>query len=196
VPGEGQNQSKKPLVVSFWGSLGAERMNEAMAEFIKLNIDAGRFDHIHATGGSEDGVREMKNRLKSLGVSEDLPQGIEIRQYIDDMPTVMAMADIALCRAGASTIAELTIMGKPAILVPSPYVTNNHQEENAKQLQKAGGAVMLSEKDCTGKKLFDTVTSILEDKDKLRSMGEAQLTLANPDAAAKIVELVIGLLRS
>ena len=193
APVPGSKQGEKPLVVSFWGSLGAGRMNEAMAEFIKLNIDARLFDHIHATGGGENSVLEMKGRLESLGAPGDLPRGIEIRRYIDDMPEVMAMADIVLRRAGASTIAELAIMGKPAILVPSPYVTNNHQEENAKQLQKAGGAVMLPEKGCTGKALFDTVASILGDKEKLRNMSEAQKTLAVPGAAAKIVELIISL---
>jgi UDP-N-acetylglucosamine--N-acetylmuramyl-(pentapeptide) pyrophosphoryl-undecaprenol N-acetylglucosamine transferase len=163
----------KPLVVSFWGSLGAE--------LIRLNIGGGRFRHIHATGG------------KAINVGGALPQDIEIREYIDDMPALMAAADIILCRAGASTIAELTAAGKPAVLVPSPYVTNNHQEENAKQLQKAGGAVMLLEKGCTGEKLYDTVASILEDADKLKSMSAAQKALGIPDAAGKIVEMIIAM---
>ena len=192
-----EHQEGKPLVVSFWGSLGAERMNEAMAEFIKLNADGGRFNHIHATGGSGGrGIREMQNRLKVLGVPDRLPQGIDIREYIDDMPSVMAAASLVLCRAGASTIAELTAMGKPAVLVPSPYVTNNHQEENAKQLQKAGGAEMLLEKDCTGEKLYDTVSQILDDTEKLSLMSEAQKTLSAPDATKKIVELIIAVCES
>ena len=189
-----QTQRTKPLVVSFWGSLGAARMNEEMAEFIKHNISNGTptFDHIHATGGTQESVTAMLNRLKSLGVTEDLPPGIEIRQYIDDMPTVMASADIVLCRAGASTIAELTVVGKPAILVPSPNVTDNHQEENAKQLQKVGGAVMLLEKDCTGKTLYSAVMEVLRDGDKLKKMSDAQRTLGAPNAAKKIVELIVS----
>jgi len=183
----------KPLVVSFWGSLGAARMNEAMAEFIKLNIDSGHamFNHIHATGGKKDSVEAMKNRLKNLGAPDDLPSGIEIREYIDDMPSVMASADIVLCRAGASTIAELTVMGKPAVLVPSPYVTDNHQEENAKQLQKTGGAVMLLEKDCTGQVLYDTVSEGLMNKEKLAKMSAAQRALGTLGAAEKIVDLIV-----
>ena len=191
-PESAERSDGKPLVVSFWGSLGAERMNEAMAEFIKLNADSGRFDHIHATGSSGGrGMREMQSQLKILGVPDRLPQGIEIREYIDDMPSVMAAASLVLCRAGASTIAELTAMGKPAVLVPSPYVTNNHQEENAKQLQKAGGADMLLEKDCTGEKLYDTVSQILDDSERLSKMSEAQKILSAPDATKKIVDLII-----
>jgi UDP-N-acetylglucosamine--N-acetylmuramyl-(pentapeptide) pyrophosphoryl-undecaprenol N-acetylglucosamine transferase len=182
----------KPLVISFWGSQGAERMNRTITEFIKLNIDTGKFNHIHATG-SKNSVQETKERLKQLGGPDDLPAGIEIKEYIDDMPSIMAAADLILCRSGASTIAELTVMGKPAVLVPSPYVTNNHQEENAKQLQKAGGAVLLPEKDCTGETLFNTVSAILEDRDMLSKMSEAQKKLAAPDAVEKIVEVVLSL---
>lgn len=187
-----RDHGAKPLVVSFWGSQGAEYMNEAISEFIKLNIDKGQFDHIHATGKA-GGVQEMMKRLKRLGVPDDLPLGIEIREYIDDMPSVMAAADIVLCRAGASTLAELTMLGKPAVLAPSPYVTNNHQEENAKQIQKAGGAIMILEKDCTGARLFDEVSTLLNDKDTLKKMSEAQKTLATPDAVEKIVKIVLEL---
>ena len=187
-----QEIESKPLVVSFWGSQGAERMNEIIAEFIKLNIDNGQFNHIHATGKA-GGSQEMKNRLKRQGLPDSLPPGIEIRDYIDDMPSVMAAADIALCRSGASTLAELTVMGKPAVLVPSPYVTNNHQEENAKQLQKAGGAIMLPEKDCTGEILYNTVLTLLKDKDRLAEMSDAQKNLATPNAGEKIVEIVLEL---
>ena len=182
----------KPLIVSFWGSLGAERMNAALAEFIKCNIDDGRFNHIHATGGGKDGQELMISRLDNFGISGALPAGIEVRAYIDDMPAVMAAADIVLCRAGASTIAELTVMGKPAVLVPSPYVTNNHQEENAKQVQNAGGAVMIKEQDCTGRGIYEVVAAILGDGDVLTKMSEAQKALAVPNAAAKIVELIIS----
>ena len=181
----------RPLVVSFWGSLGAAHMNEKMAEFIKLNVDSGLCSHIHAAGG-QSSVEKLNKLLENLGVSEPLPRGIEIREYIDDMPLVMAAADIVLCRAGASTVAELTALGKPAVIVPSPYVTNNHQEENAKQLENAGGAVMLLEKDCTGAILYDTVLSILRDKDRFQSMSEAQKAMGDPGASLKIAELIIS----
>ena len=186
------NAGAKPLVLSFWGSQGAERMNKTTAEFIKLNIDSGRFDHIHAAGNGKN-VSETKNRLKDLGAPEALPDGVEIKEYIDDMPSAMAAADLVLCRAGASTLAELTVMWKPAVLVPSPYVTNNHQEKNARQLEKAGGAVMLPEKDCTGETLFETVATLLDDKERLAGMAASQRALAVPDAAERIVREVLKL---
>jgi UDP-N-acetylglucosamine--N-acetylmuramyl-(pentapeptide) pyrophosphoryl-undecaprenol N-acetylglucosamine transferase len=181
----------KPLIVSFWGSLGAELMNEVMADFIKLNVDSGHFRHIHATGKS-GGAESMRNKLKRLGAAGDLPAGIDIREYIYDMPLAMAAADVVLCRAGASTIAELALMGKPAVLVPSPFVANNHQVENAKQIQKAGGAIMLMEKKCTGASLYETVFSLLKDRDKLKRMSEAQKSIATPGAAERIAKLVVA----
>ena len=180
----------KPLIVSFWGSLGAEHMNEMMAEFIKLNTDHGLYDHIHATG-RKGGVGIMKSRLEHLGAPYELPPGIEIREYIEDMPSVMAAADVILCRAGASTLAELAVAGKPAVLVPSPYVTNNQQVENARQMQKAGGAIMLAEKDCTGRVLYETISSLLCDKDRYSKMSDAQIAIGVPDSAERIVELVL-----
>ena len=183
-----------PLVLSFWGSLGAERMNEIIAEFIMLNSKNRKFDHIHATG-KKGGQEEMKNRLGTLGVTQELPHWIEVREYIDDIEPIMAAADIVLCRAGGSTIAELTAMGKPAILVPSPYVSNNEQDINARQLEKAGGAVVIEEKSCSGKILFDTVLKILNDDSALAGMSDAQKKLGVPDAAEKIVDLIVSLVK-
>lgn len=181
----------KPLVVSFWGSLGAQHMNEIMAEFISLNIKKARFDHIHSTGKS-GGLELLNKELLLDGLPEDLPSGIDIREYIDDMPKVMSEADVILCRAGGSTIAELTAIGKPAVLIPSPYVTNDQQVRNAEQVQKHGGAVMLLEKDCTGRILFDAVSSIIDDENTMKSMSEAQKALGFPDAAKRIAAIIIG----
>ena len=182
------------LVVSFWGSLGAERMNDMMADFIKLNAQAGLFDHIHAAGKKES-ADMMRSKLKKLGMPDVMPQGTSLVEYIHDMQSVMAAADLVMCRAGGSTIAELTVLGKPAVLIPSPYVTNNQQIKNAEQVEKAGGAVLLQERDCTGEMLFETVSDILKDKDKLSRMGDAQKALGAPDAAANIARMIMGLLR-
>jgi len=184
------NECKKPLVISYWGSIGASGMNNIILEFIKRNAEENRFDHIHATGVSGS-VDEMKKRLNTMGVSEIIPPAIDIREYITDMPSVMSRADIVLSRAGASTIAELTALGKPAILIPSPNVTENHQEENARQLQAAGGAVMILENECTGDILYNKVVSILDDKNELSRMSNAQKSLSVQDAAARVIENVL-----
>jgi len=185
------NQKERPLVVSYWGSLGAANMNNIVLDLIKQNVKERRFNHIHATGISSS-VDAMKERLTSMGVTEIGPPLSDIREYINDMPEVMRDADIVISRAGASTIVELTSTGKPAILIPSPNVTENHQEENARQLQKAGGAVMILENECTGKILFDTVTSMLDDEKMLEEMSKAQKSLSVSDAAARIVDIILA----
>ena len=179
-----------PLVISYWGSVGAAGLNNKIVEFIKRNYKESKFNHIHATGVNSS-AESLIDKLENAGVSEVEPPLIDIREYISDMPAVMREASLVLCRAGASTIAELTAMGKPAVLIPSPNVTENHQEENAKQLQKAGGAIMLLESECTGDSLFETVTSILSDKEKLQQMSDAQYSLSVKDAAEKIVDIVL-----
>ena len=166
-------------------------MNNKMPEFIKKNILEGKFDHIHAAGVSGN-VELLKQKINALGITQVSAPAADIKEYIDDMPYVMAAADIVMSRAGASTIVELTTLCKPAILIPSPNVTENHQEENAKQLQAAGGAIMILEKDCTGESLYETVSSLLDDKNKLTEMSGAMKSLSVNDAAENIVKMLLG----
>ena len=181
-----------PLIVSFWGSLGAERMNEMMPRFIDLLIKDGKYRHIHAAGNA-DSARRIKEEISlQTGVS-CISEFFEIREYIDDMQTVLRAADIVLCRAGGATIGEITAHKKPAVLVPSPYVSNNEQEENAKQLEKLGGAVVLEEKNCDGEVLYNRVASILDDENKRKKMSEALSAMSRPHAASSIAEHVISL---
>lgn len=186
-----QQPGRKPLVVSFWGSLGAELMNEIMVDFMKLNIRDGSFSHIHAAG-KKGGAARIMERLGQTGITGELPPGLEIREYIDDMPIVMAGADLVLCRAGGSTLAELTAMRKPSVLIPSPYVTNNQQEKNAAHLLKAGAALVLSEKECTGESLYNAVVSLLRDGEKLRTMSESLEAISEDNAEIKIVDAVLS----
>jgi len=185
----------KPLVVSFWGSLGASKMNQDMLPFIRHNFNKEGFRHIHATGGGAAGYQAMERALTAQGVTDAKNYGIDIRPYIHDMPKVMAAADLILCRAGASTLAELTAMGKPAILIPSPNVTGNHQEENAKALAQGGGAVMIKERDCTGGALYDQVTALLADPIRLRDMGRAMKDMGNPNATDTITEIILEIMK-
>lgn len=182
-----------PLVVSLWGSLGARYMNEITADFIKINFEKMAFKHIHATGNGEEGLENMKKMLKERGVSGEAEKGIEVRPYIYDMPQVMSAADIIISRSGASTLSELTTGGKPAILIPSPNVTNNHQEKNARILESRGGAVLIREADCTAKLLFDTVNAILNDHARMEKMSSAMQELSSAGATDKITETVLDL---
>jgi len=185
----------RPLVVSFWGSLGAAKMNGNMQNFIRLNYNREGFRHIHATGGGARGQKTLLDALEARGVTDAKDYGIDIRAYIHDMPAVMAAADLVLCRAGASTLAELTALGKPAILVPSPNVTANHQEENAMALERGGGALMIREQDCSGEILYDAVSALLADPARLRDMGGAMERMGNPKATDAITEIVLEIMR-
>ncbi|MBR6205694.1 MAG: undecaprenyldiphospho-muramoylpentapeptide beta-N-acetylglucosaminyltransferase [Oscillospiraceae bacterium] len=178
------------LVVSFWGSLGASQCNRCTAEAIVLNEKDPKYRLIHATG--KDGYGAFRDLLASLGADPDRLLHAEVRPYIDDMPVVMQAADLILCRAGASTLAELTATGKPAVLVPSPYVTDNHQEKNAMQLVKAGAAVMLRESECSGELLYSTVERLLADDSGLQRMSSCGHAMGVPDSAERIADLVMG----
>ncbi len=185
-------QGEQPLVVSFWGSLGASHMNEQMVDFIRTELAAGApFRHIHAVGAS--GYPKMTEVLAAAGV--DLADtGVEVREYIYDMPTVMRAADLVICRGGASTISEVTALGIPAIIVPSPYVVNNHQEKNASLLEQAGGIRMLREAESTGEKLYRAAMEILNSAETREKMHAALLELAVPDATERIYRTVMGIL--
>jgi len=182
----------RPLVVSFWGSLGAEHMNEMMLDFIEINARSRLFNHIHATGGGDMVLKAFKDKLLARQVTSPLPQWIDIRPYIANMAEVMTAADLIVCRAGASTIAELTYLGKPAVIVPSPNVANNHQEKNARRLEEAGGAVVLDEKDLSGEKLYETVRRLLIDLPGLIRMSQAMKSLGVSDSARRIAEIIFS----
>lgn len=184
----------RPLVVSFWGSLGASVMNEYMVDFIAENCRSGAFNHIHATGGGDAGLKKLKAALRERGITK-LPVNVDIRPYIDNMGTVMTAADLVMCRAGASTIAELTMMGKPSILVPSPNVTNNHQEKNARAVERSGGACVLLESECNGKALYDAAFELTGDRKKLSQMNTGASSLGVKDCTSVIAEIIISLLR-
>ena len=112
--------------------------------------------------------------------------GIQVREYIYDMPLVMAAADLVLCRAGASTISEITAIAKPAILVPSPNVTANHQEKNARVLSEQGAAVLLREAGCGENTLYDEAALLMRERDRREEMIQALTAMAVPDAGEKI----------
>ena len=135
----------------------------------------------------------MAEYLSSAGIDLSRAPGLEVREYIQDMGVMMRAADLVVCRAGASTISELTALGVPAIIVPSPNVTNNHQEHNARVLSGAGGAVTLLERDSSGQRLYETAKEILEDPERQKRMSQAMSSLGTIDAAEKIYAAVMSL---
>ncbi len=182
--------SEKPLVVSFWGSLGASTMNEQMfAFFDREKADGYPFHHIHAVGDRGWGDFSQKLEAKKYDAS-----ALDVRRYIYDMATVMRAADLVISRGGASTSSEVTALGVPTIMVPSPYVTNNHQEKNARLLEKHGGAVVITEDHATGEALYETAKDILDHETKQQAMGRAMAELGILDATERIYRTVMALL--
>lgn len=181
----------EPLVVSVWGSLGATDMNMRVAEMIALAMPERKFRFVHSAG--KRGIVSMTEKLRSLGLENWDASGFEVRDYIYNMPQLMAAADIVLCRSGASTLAELAAMGKPAILVPSPNVVHNHQEKNARVLEAEGAARVLVESEATAERMYETIVSLLEDRAKLDSMAERMRDMAVENATDEITSLVLSL---
>jgi UDP-N-acetylglucosamine--N-acetylmuramyl-(pentapeptide) pyrophosphoryl-undecaprenol N-acetylglucosamine transferase len=164
-------------------------MNEAMGQLFRLEQDAGfPFRHIHAIGSY--GMRWMPDYMKSQGVDPENAEGIELREYIYNMPTVMAAADVFISRAGASTCNEIAASGTPCILIPSPNVTNNHQEKNARVLADNGAAVLVLEKDCTAEALMEQIQNLLADNEKQTAMIKALQKMAVPDSAQRVCDIM------
>ena len=179
----------KPIVVSAFGSLGAKVMNETMADMIPLEqADGFPFHHIHATGSF--GKEWMPQRVKDNGVDYENCEDLDIREYIYNMPTVMAAADVIISRAGAATCNEIGACGTPCILIPSPNVTNNHQEKNARVLEAGGGAVVVLEKDCTSEEMYALVKELLADEARREEMSRKLHEMVRLDSTERICDII------
>ena len=185
---------ERPLVVSAFGSQGAKAMNEVTADLFRLEKEAGYpFRHIHAVGSF--GWGWMPDKVKEQGVDLEKNPHITMQEYIYNMPTMMAAADIIISRAGASSCNEIAASGTPCILIPSPNVTDNHQEKNARALSDKGAAELLLEKECTAQTLMDRITGLLEDKQRYDAMSRALLSMAVPDSAERLCDIMMELIR-
>lgn len=182
------NLDDRPLILSFGGSLGARRINEAVCGFVKWHNDDRKFYHIHATG--KVGYDNMINYFKENNIQ--LSECVDIREYINDMDVCMAAADLVICRAGAITLSELLACKKPSILIPSPYVAENHQYHNAMTLKKLGAADIIEEKDLSADKLIETVSKLINDKSKLRQMSDCAAKGAITDANERIYDIIMS----
>ncbi len=186
---------ERPVIVSAFGSQGARAMNEAVAELFRLEQEAGYpFQHIHAVGSY--GWEWMPDYVRSKEVDLAQSNGLIMQEYIYNMPTVMAAADIVISRAGASSCNEIAASGTPCILIPSPNVTDNHQEKNARALSDHGAAVLMLEKDCTAKALFAEISSLLSDKKRYNDMQKALQNMVVLDSAERLCQIIEKLAHS
>ncbi len=180
-------------ILSFGGSLGAGCINDTMAETLKWHHSKGlKINHIHGYGGM--GKETFPQKMQEYGIPMKNDR-IRITEYINDMDTCMAAADLVICRSGASVLAELEALGKPSVLIPSPIVTGNHQYHNAMVLAKAGAAIVIEQKDVTAEDVISRIEALYEDRPKLQSMAQNAASLAVKDTDERIWKVIEGLLK-
>lgn len=175
-----------PRLLILGGSQGAHAINVALQDAAtELARRAGGLEVVHQTGDRDLAATEAAYRSAGLAA--------RVASFLDGVAAEMQAADLLVCRAGATTLAELAASGRPAVLVPFPAATDDHQRKNAQVLAGAGAAVMLEERDLTGSRLAAEVNSLLDDTSKRQAMAQAMRTFARPNAAAMIVDRVLAL---
>ncbi|MGA8309368.1 MAG: UDP-N-acetylglucosamine--N-acetylmuramyl-(pentapeptide) pyrophosphoryl-undecaprenol N-acetylglucosamine transferase, partial [Terriglobales bacterium] len=179
-------KSDRPTLLVFGGSQGANAINQAMIQCLpELLKQVPNIHIIHQTG--ERDYNDAQAAYRQAGSSA------EVYPFITDMPAFFARADLVLCRSGASTVAEITAAGKPAVFVPFPRAADDHQRVNAQALERAGAAVVVEETKLERVWLADTIAALLGDPGRLQRMSEAARKLAHPDAARDITAMAARL---
>ena len=181
---------RRPLLLAYGGSLGAERVNDTVCGMLEKTATAGRYQMIFGTG-----KREYDTVMKRLG---DLPKRcphIRILPYIYNMGECMAAADLVIARAGAMTVSELGAIGKPAILIPSPNVAHNHQEFNARAMEQKGAAVMITEDRLSVEELQRRVEEFFSRDGLMEQMGENSRISGIRNATEVIYQTVCRLVK-
>jgi UDP-N-acetylglucosamine--N-acetylmuramyl-(pentapeptide) pyrophosphoryl-undecaprenol N-acetylglucosamine transferase len=173
----------KKVVLIVGGSRGAKPINSAFVDAIP-NAAKRDYQFLYVTGDVhyEDVLKKVENSGN--------PDNIVIKPFIHNMHEVLSCVDLIVARAGATTLAEITALGLPSVLIPSPYVTNNHQEKNARALGNKGAAIVRLEKEMTGEQMLQDIDEILLSPLKLEEMKRASKKLGIPDAAGRLVQLV------
>ena len=182
----------KICLLSFGGSLGAKRVNEAIADVMAEHSATGKLHHIHATG--QYGVQTFPALLKEKGVALAGNKNIDLRTYIDDMPDCLAAADLIICRAGAISISELQAVGRASILIPSPNVAGNHQYHNARLLADKNAALLIEEKHLASGALTQAVGQLTSNPALLQILAQNAGAMSLPNATRRICEEIEQLL--
>ncbi len=207
VRGELLNKSKKSarkelsvpdgkyLVLSFGGSLGAAPLNDSMFDILLRHADDGSVYHIHSVGtnGAEYLDKFIEKGFERVSDTVVRKGTVEVRKYIDNMDVCMAAADLVVGRAGASSLSEIEAMGKASILIPSPYVAENHQFHNAMALVNRNAARIIEEKDLTAESLSNMIDSLLSSQEQLFEIEKNAKSMAVLDSRERIADIIISL---
>jgi UDP-N-acetylglucosamine--N-acetylmuramyl-(pentapeptide) pyrophosphoryl-undecaprenol N-acetylglucosamine transferase len=175
-----------PSLLVFGGSQGAAAINAAVIEALpEIKAASSNLKIVHQTGEKELAATEAA--YENAGVVA------EVSAFITDMPRAFAAADLIVCRSGASTVAEITAAGKPAIVIPFPRAADDHQTKNAQALERVGAAILIQQSQLTGQVLAKQITSLLNDRPKLAIMSAASKRLAHPNAGREIAEMAAAI---
>ncbi len=169
-------------VLIYGGSRGAEKLNQVVSKYIEKSDIPANINLIYITG--EIYFEEIGGRLSNLS------RKLKLYPYLDQMPFALAAADLVVTRSGATTLAEITALGIPAILIPSPNVVNNHQYYNARILADKGAALLIEEDNFNEQRLAVEIERLLDDPQELLNMGNASKSLGMPDAAARVYRVL------
>jgi UDP-N-acetylglucosamine--N-acetylmuramyl-(pentapeptide) pyrophosphoryl-undecaprenol N-acetylglucosamine transferase len=178
-----------PFLLAVGGSLGADRLNQCMADFLFMSSGNKKIQIQYITG--ERYFEEVVSRLKAGRVFEKYAGRLDVRPYQQEMSVSLAAADLVITRAGATTLAEVTALGVPAIIIPSPNVVHNHQFINAQELAGRGAAILIEEKDLDGQILQNEIYALMGDPSKLSSMEENSRGMGYTEAAENIYKLLL-----
>ncbi|MTI85246.1 MAG: undecaprenyldiphospho-muramoylpentapeptide beta-N-acetylglucosaminyltransferase [Firmicutes bacterium] len=182
---------QQALVLSFGGSQGARSINLAMAGVLKELHANDYIKFLHVTGQAQQGEFISECRRLNVTLNED---NIKVVPYLYEMPEALAAADLIICRAGAATLAEITVRGIPAVLIPYPYAAENHQEYNARALVRKDAAEMILDDEVTGRLLAQKINTMINNPEKLKEMAGASLSEGRPRALQDIIKNVDRLL--
>jgi UDP-N-acetylglucosamine--N-acetylmuramyl-(pentapeptide) pyrophosphoryl-undecaprenol N-acetylglucosamine transferase len=167
-------------LLAFGGSLGARRLNAALREALPGLLTGGAVEAVLQTGPAELAI--TREALASSG------KAARVEAYLHDMPEQMLRADLVICRAGAMTLSEITLLGLPAILVPFPHAVDDHQSANAEALVRAGAALLIPDEQLDGPRLVELLAPLLADPERRREMAAASARLGRPEACAIILD--------
>ncbi len=179
---------KGDMVLIFGGSLGADRINETVIEMLPKFREKGAADIIFGTGERNFEKVIAAAREKGIAASD---KNIKITSYINNMAEVMAAADVVVSRSGAITVSEIAALAKPSILIPSPNVVRNHQEQNAREFERCGAAEVITEAELTPELLYKKLSELLGSPRRLAAMEENLKKIAKTDALEKIYGLML-----
>ena len=178
---------ERPLILSFGGSLGARKINEAVADLLVDSAKTDRFQHIHGYGQWGGWFPDL---LKEKGLNLSEHPNIDIKEYINNMPECLAAADLVICRAGAISLSELQAQGRASILIPSPNVAENHQYHNAMAMVNRNAATIIEEKDLSGAALCKKVEELFKKPKTISSLAENARKMAIVDANMRIYKVI------